>query len=198
MRFDKRAQFFLLAAVIISAVVISFGVTTNKAAFTIEPADFEGISYEVQREASAVADYEIYTGIEEDKLQEFIGLATTNVKDSDPNANLIIITGDIHSGIMVNNHGMNSIKIEDIEIPGTGASVESDICTSNICTGIESTVEDINQEDGVYIPGNTFRPFNIVNVEIGEHVLSFPLFRFNQVIVIIQEDIGDETFIATE
>ncbi len=51
---NKRAQFFLLAAVIISVVVISLGITANRATVNREPGNFYDFSYEVKRETGAV------------------------------------------------------------------------------------------------------------------------------------------------
>ena len=58
---NGRGQFFLLAAVIISVVVISFGVSSNVAKGNREPEDFYDFSYEMKREVGAVIDYEIYS-----------------------------------------------------------------------------------------------------------------------------------------
>jgi hypothetical protein len=61
MRGDKKGQFFLLAAVIISVIVLSLGATTNRVIVQNNFQDINDFTYEVEREIGEVLNYEIYT-----------------------------------------------------------------------------------------------------------------------------------------
>ena len=116
---SKRAQIFLLAAVIVSAIVISLGITANQARISNEPKNFEDFSYEVKREMGAVIDYEIYTNFsEDDNLDEFVDILAEDIKDKNPNANFMFIYGDENGIILKAYNPQKSNKKSTISIGG--------------------------------------------------------------------------------
>ena len=103
-RFSKKGQFFLLAAVIISMVIVSLNLATNRATVRDEPESFYDFSYEVQRESGSVLDYDIYTNIDGGSLEEFTDLAAKDARDKNPDAEFIFIYGN-NQGMHIKNYG---------------------------------------------------------------------------------------------
>ena len=187
----KRAQFFLLAAVIISAVVISLGITANRASVNREPGNFYDFSYEVKREAGTVLDYEIYTEID-GNLDEFVNLLAADIGDKNPDADFMFLYGN-NDSMELRNYGSKEISVDGIAVGGSGASATSLICFGDSC-------QDVNQDVIVFDPGQGSLSLDavgdIVTVRIGKNDFDFPVSRHRQVIFIIQKEVGDESFIA--
>jgi hypothetical protein len=112
---NKRAQFFLLAAVIISVVVISLGFSENWAKIRNEPDSFYDFSYEVERETGAVLDYDIYTSFDGNAdLDNFVNLLADDISDTNPDTNFVIVYGD-EDGVEIQNHGEDSIEVSVLD-----------------------------------------------------------------------------------
>ena len=184
---SKRAQIFLLAAVIVSAIVISLGITANQARVNPEPKNFYDFSYEIKREIGAVIDYEIYTNFsEEDDLEEFVGILAENIQDGDPNANFMFIYGS-KKGMTVSNYGSRSSRSK--EDTGTVSIGNFRRSISNIGASL-GTVSFLSEKDLAKVEE--------VAIEIENSEFSFPIKKHRQVIFLMQKDIGDESFVTIE
>lgn len=126
-RFAKRAQFFILAAVVISAVILSFGFTTNRAGINYEDDNFKDFTYEVQRETGAVLDYEVYTLPDgTDDLEDFVHALATDLRDRDTDSNFIFVYGN-NTGLTIKNYGKDSVWADNEEIEGASESASSKV-----------------------------------------------------------------------
>lgn len=186
---NKRAQFFLLAAVIISAVVISLGVNPNRATVSREPNNFYDFSYEVKREAGAVIDWEIYTfedGVFQDDLEEFVDLLAKDIKDKNPDANFKFIYGE----------GETLVQ-RDFGESGSGAIAISSLCLGSVCSDIEADagIYDAAAGTTTLTVGDDDDVSNFV-VKIGEYEFDFPVSEYRQVVFIMQKDVNDESFVT--
>ncbi|MDH3353386.1 MAG: hypothetical protein OEL87_02985 [Nanoarchaeota archaeon] len=196
---NKRAQFFLLAAVIISVVVISLGIVTNRAIVSNEPKSFYDFSYSVDKETSAVMDYEIYSGFDEgDNLTEFVDLLAEDIRDKTPGANFLFIYGS-NEGMNLSNYGTEDAYVGEENVPGSGSSVISSICLGGNCKKVEDIVEDFDDEIGHgYFNKESMAEKEDISVEVKGSKFTFPISRHKQVIFIIQKDVDDESFVASE
>jgi hypothetical protein len=194
---EKRAQFFLLAAVIISAVIISLGFVANEATTNREPGSFYDFSYEVQRETGAVIDYEIYT-ISEGDLEEFVDLLADDIRDRDPDSNFIFIYGN-NSGMTLKNYGSDSVDVGSNEVPGSGSTAISSICLSGgSCLSVNSETGDFDPETGEATwTEDDLLGKDEITVTIGDYDYPFPTSPYKQVIFIIQKETEDENFVST-
>jgi len=190
----KRAQFFLLAAVIISAVVISLGITANRATVNREPGNFYDFSYEVKRESGAVLDYEIYTNVErgdlDQPLEEFVTLLAEDIRDKNPDANFLFLYGN-NEDMNLRNYGEN-VSAEGEDVPDGGIAI-SQICLGTNCQPVENFVDAYTEDDG----STDLHPIDgdvVVTVEGNEY--EFPVSEHRQVIFIMQKGVGDESFVA--
>ena len=183
---NRRAQFFLLAAVIISAVVISLGITANRATVNREPGNFYDFSYEVKRETGAVLDYEIYSNVEGGSLEDFVDLLADDIRDKNPDANFRFY------------YGNNTYLIErDFEVAGTMAI--SNICIGGSCQEVEGDLGTYDETAGTTVYDATdIGDSETFAVEVEGYEFSFPISRHRQVIFIMQKDVEDESFVVVK
>jgi len=189
---NRRAQFFLLAAVIISAVVISLGITANRANVNREPGNFYDFSYEVKREAGAVLDYEIYSNIEGGSLDTFVNLLAEDIRDKNPDANFLFLYGNNES-MELRNYGSEDAFVEGDTVSGSAAGAISTICIGDYCQGIDDIVGDFVDGAGAV---NLLNVGDDLSVEVEGNTFEFPVSRHRQVIFIMQKGVGDESFVA--
>ncbi|MBT7102494.1 hypothetical protein HN935_03200 [archaeon] len=205
----KRAQFFLLAAVIISAVVISLGITANRATVNREPGNFYDYSYEVNREVGAVIDYEIYSGFDEGaNLSLFVDLLARDIRDKSPDANFLFVYGDTVDGMNVTNYGTETANVgsggdndaPDTGVIGGGSRVISRICTRNHCSEVSDLIDTFNEDVGTgEISGDHLKDAgDDVVVEVAGYEYEFPVSRHRRVIFIMQKDVNDESFVTAK
>ena len=110
---NKSGQFFLLAAVVISAVVLSLGLTANQAKIKKEPKDFFDSSQNIGEEAGAVISYLILDPTGGD-LQEFINDTAESLRDEDKNIEIVVLNGS-YGGVTIQNHGVSNINFECLD-----------------------------------------------------------------------------------
>lgn len=175
---QKRGQFFLLTAVIISVVVLSLGVTTNQAVFSEEPENFYDFSYEVEREVGAVIDYEVYSGFEDEvDLDAFVDLLSEDIKDRSPGSDFLFIYGDG----------------DEVTLKGYVASDDSSkVCLGEVCQTVYGDLADW-VSGSEYMEGGSDDEIVVI---LDEERYVFPTFTGKQVLFIMQKDVGDESYVS--
>jgi len=190
----KKGQFFLLAAVIIAAVVISLGVGTNRATVNEDPASFYDFSYEVQREVGAVLDYEVYSGIgNNEDLEEFVDLLAKEIEERSPGSEFILIYGS-RDDMKLRNYGSNSVYVEGDELIGFSYDALGKICLGRSCQWIDADLRNFDGE-GAW-PDNDIIDLNNILIEVEGTKFIFPLSDYRQVIFIMQKNIGGDRHVV--
>lgn len=176
---NKRGQFFLLAAVIISVVVLSLGVTTNRAVFSEEPKNFYDFSYEVEREVGATIDYSVYSGFNDtDNLDEFVDLISEDIKQRSPDSDFVFIYGD------ENEVSLRAYGLEEEE------KKENKVCYGAACQGFSGGLgEWVNSSDY-----NVDEDEDEISVTLKGNTYKFPAFKSKQVVFLIQKNVGEESY----
>jgi hypothetical protein len=197
-RINKRAQFFLLAAVIISAVIISLGIGTNKVVVSEEPTSFYDFSYEVKREVGAVLDYEVYSGFDSDvNLGDFVDLLADEITERSPGSNFIFIYGNgsaTEGNWQIKNYGSESVYVEGEEVEGLNSEDTSRICLSSSCKEIEGDMGEVSD-----FQMNTDRILDDdILVEIEGNEFSFEPSPHRQVIFIMIKNVGSDRHVIVE
>lgn len=198
---NKKGQFFLLAAVIISAVIISFGVGTNRAVVSEEPSGFYDFSYEVKREVGAVLDYEVYTAFDDGtNLTEFVDLLAKEIEERAPGSDFIFIYGD-SSKMELKNYGSESVYADGAEFEGLGAGATSSVCLKTLCQDISEDVVDFASDtapsENIVFEISRMGSTN-VTVEIEGNVFDFPTSEHKQVIFIMQKNVGGDRHVIVD
>jgi hypothetical protein len=206
---SKRAQFFILAAVIISAVIISFGLTSNMARVNKEPENFYDLAFEVKKETGAVMDYAIFKCggdgpfecDNDDAMVDFVRLMATDVLDKDPEANFLFIYGR-QNNLKLKNYGAHS------------AETSKGTSKKDSYTGM---AQRFNHLASVTVSGSTFSTSNGIpwgefkddeeiildlgessslGIQIAKQEYLFEVSEHNQVIFILEKEVEDESFIS--
>ena len=199
----KKGQFFILAAVIIAAVIISLGMTTNYVRVNREPENFYDFSYEVRKESGVVLDHQIYSDFDDDvNLTDFVDLLAEDIRNKDPDANFIFIYGS-NDGMVVRNYGEEDVDAGGETVPGGGEIGGSQIGTVSSGGDYIGTVVDeehkLFKDDWVKEIGKEkLEDTDKLKVKIKGNDYDFAVSEHKQVIFIMQKDVEDETFIAVE
>ncbi len=91
---DKRAQFFLVAALIISGIVLSLAAVYNSTKVQKEDTQFYDLSSEIGAESSKVIDYGVYNSADTTKIiQNFTSVYADEIGNLG-NETLIFLYGD--------------------------------------------------------------------------------------------------------
>jgi hypothetical protein len=181
---NKRGQFFLLAAVIISVVVMGFGVKVNQVTFVEEPKNFYDFSYEVKREVGEVIDYDVYTDFDGSAdLDKFVELMSEDIKERSPDSNFLFIYGDD------NNISLRSYEGSSVADDKRGFAEGSKVCLRGFCKEITSDLDykvnyDFDDSDDEIV------------VEMNDNNYTFPVSESRQVLFIIQKNVGEESYVS--
>ena len=195
-RLSNKGQFFILAAVIISAIVLSFGFTANQARINREPDNFYDLSYDVKKETGDVIDYEIYTGFEEGtNLTDFINRRAADLKDSNPDANFMFISGN-NDELVLRNYGDQYANVGGSSVPGGYIPITSVITYQDIEINVSEDYEQY--EDGWIYTEEGLPEGSVIEVEVRGQTFEFPVSKYRQVIFIIQKtnEEGDENYVS--
>ncbi|MFH1451828.1 MAG: hypothetical protein ABIF88_01500 [archaeon] len=203
---NKRGQFFLLSAVVLSAVILSLGTIANRADVNPEPRSFKDFSYEVKEEAGEVINAEIYGGFSGSaNLSEFIKLLAGDIRDRDPYANFMFIYGD-ETLVHLENYGsilvracVNDPDCDEDLVYGGGDKIEGKIYYGSISQDVNWNYDSVEvlwratfDDDGGTDPITT------IEAIIANRSFSFPIEDSRQVIFVIEKEVGNEKFIAVK
>lgn len=188
----KKGQFFLLAAVIISAVIISFGASTNRAIISDEPNDFYTASEETRREVAAFLDFAVFADFDDHELVSFLDELHDNVKDSDPLMNLAFVYGD-DKGMYARNYGTKEFYVE----------VDS---VDKVVDGRE-TIESVIEDGPSFVTVSKLSPIvhddlgkgvEVVSIGLDENEKQKTIYVSGdrQVVMVMQKEVGGERYVS--
>lgn len=202
---NKRGQFFLLAAVVIAAVVLGLGTISNNVRINEEPLEFYNSIENLENEAGAVVDYVVYYNDDcnsdivscpdfESNLSNFIDSVSRDLRDSDNNLDIVVLYGD-SSKVYIENHGavdvsydcrdgngvrnISSRKFKSPVVEDGGASLET-----------FGDLEDADKSD-CSSPGDNL----LVKIGDQDHSISFS--EGSQVVFIVRKDVGGESYVSS-
>jgi len=185
---NNRAQFFILAAVILSVVIIGLAGISNIAKVSKEPEGFYDSAYDIKKESSGVLDWQIYTGFPSNaKLEEFVDKVAKDEIDKDPSLNFAFIYGN-YSDLKLRNYGIDTINGVD----GGGEEIESRIGGLGVGIDVVNTkgVEGYIQVD---IPAEENQRLSI-QITANQN-FTFTASEYKQVIFIREKQVENETFV---
>lgn len=189
----KRGQFFILAAVILSSFLFSMVFTVNEVVANKENFGFRDYAEGIEREMNNVLDYQVYSDVPFEELDNFISMLEADFRDRGEGGNFVFIYGN-STEMRIKNVGVDGIEIGEeegnIALKGSGDSEESKIriggfgvaVTNDNVEGIEAVLKNLP------VPGD-------IDVSFNGQVYKFPVSSVNQVIFIIQKDDRGETYV---
>ncbi len=208
-RLGKRGQIFILAAIILSVLLISFGFIYNYVRIGKEPKNFNDVSYNVKRESGGVVDFSIYNNISTKiQLKDFVDSLAEYIVDKNPDSNFLVIYGNSEN-LTLWNYGVNDASYTAAgssgSVPGGGKPVVSSVRYvpsggSDIYKGVNIEVVERLSDYPRYtnwtanIPGLNDNYPIAINVSGKDY--EFQITRENQVITIIQKAVANESYVA--
>ncbi len=194
---DKRGQFFILTAVIISVLIFGIGTTFNRVNTYADFSKTEKYSDMIDNELSQVQNYIAYGG-ENTDLRETINDIVVTLKDQDPSLNFIIIyeneeETEGENTFTIENYGSNKITAKTCE-----NNLNKDKCSKKDVSGLISGMLNIDFgsfNPKTFLPGFTnIYPDGNNNIEINTddnvYVVAAPV--DDTILVIIEKVEGDE------
>ena len=190
----KRAQFFILAAVILSVVIISLGTIANKATINREPGNFYDYTYEIKKESGAIMDWELFSDFEAGaNLTKFVDLLAADTIDKYPDANFLFIYGNTEV-LTVKNYGVEEASVDGDSIEGLGSSVFSGIkLTDTAGTEVTTSLGSYGYDEGIILGAR-----KDLLIEVAGQAYNFLVTEDNQVLFVIQKTNGGDNYVAVE
>ncbi len=183
---NKRGQFFILAAVMLSIFLFSTAFIVNKVSIIGKTSPFYYYYAEdINRELNAFLDYKVYSG-DSTPLDDFVSVLREDFREGKFDSNFLLIYGN-KSKVVISNLGKESIGIgEENFISGSSEEISSRIRLGRISVDAGQSLEGeeivlLNQES--------------INLSFNEHVYKLNLFDINRIIFIVQNDFEDETYV---
>ena len=120
---NKRGQFFLIAALVVVAIIASLAVVYNKAEAPKEDLSVYDLSSDVDFEAAQVIDSGVFKADTEEQIGKNIQNITDSYANSNPDVDIVIIYGTSTSATIIyyNNTKLGSVGIST----GTFESVDN-------------------------------------------------------------------------
>ena len=184
---EKRGQFFILAAVIISSVIVGLAGTANYVKTNQVPENFYALNSEINSESNKVIDYVVYNEESDRALEDFISKVAENILDQDPDTELYFIYGDT-SSVTVNT---------DYAKEGGSAEASSEISLQIGDRVFEKTTRDKANTYRSYVSIVPITPEmeEKITLHISEKEYDFPLRENLKIISVIKKEIKNETYI---
>jgi len=176
---NKRGQFYIVAAIVISIIITSMAGTTTYAYSKSSPSTIQELSSELKQESSKVIDYGVYNPTEEDKLSTFT--------QEDFADYIIPKTDHIELSLIYGNEeeGFKEVKYDT-----------TDKGTISLVTGGDSILLQIREE--IVEPEIPLTVTdNKVTVTILEQDYIFELKPGQNFYFVIQHQEGEESFVTT-
>jgi hypothetical protein len=195
--FNKRGQFFLLAAVILSVVLVSLSTTVNYANTNKEPDKFYDLSYEIKQEGGEVINYGVYSSQDiNGVVQTYTNNVSQYIADMDPDTEIYFIYGN-SSSVIVDNYAKTGVngglgcaeRINSTTMLNLGGtSVSSGLKPVSVGDSGLSCIQTVN------LSGNS----NKLNLKISNQTYNFALTSDQQFLIITKKKVGNETYIDSQ
>jgi hypothetical protein len=183
----------MLASVILSVLIFSMAFTTNYALSRTPDTAFFNYADTIERETNFVLDYQVFSDVGSSAdIEDFIRILEADYLDREIGANFMFIYGNA-TLLRIKNLGTEGIEIEgqDQILQGSTAEVQSNIRVGGISSlgVVQYNTQNTEAQVANLVPGE------MIEIKFNEYVYKFPVSNVNQVIFIIQKDVGEETYV---
>ena len=189
----KRGQFFILAAVIMSVVIVSLVTTKNYVQVSKEPKNFYDWGYGIHDESLKVIDYGTYN--QDDKLPDF---ATEIGDEAVASGYEIVILEGNESNARLRNLADLDLSVREngkwVNVTGGRKESESKVCLPDACNEVSQRISDYSQNSSIKVISNQ----NNVTVKFYGKKYKFSLGKNKRFYMILQKKIGDEVYIYSK
>ena len=175
---NKRGQFFLIAAVVISILVIGAGTIYISTLSSPEETRIYDLSSEIDYEASQVIDSGVLDGKEHGEILVDIKALTTSCAKINPNEDLAIYYGNAADGVNVIIY--NVVDQGGVGFSLGGGTLDLDLTRREVLEG------SATPDDGK------------VKISFGEFSQTFILTEGQNFFIVVKKERGDERTVAVD
>jgi hypothetical protein len=176
---NKRAQFFLVASLLIAALLISIVTVSNYARVAKEDTKFKTILESLSYESARVIDSGVYQSIDQASINGQLSRLAENYSISAPDSDLFVVYGNASNLTLFNYNSCNSVGSV-----GVGSDVNSDICISQRASGpCNNQRSCVTQRDTIILT-------------IGDNQYQFSLQEGQNFYIVLKKDKAGETYVA--
>jgi hypothetical protein len=176
---NKRAQFFLVAALIIAALLISLATINNYARVSKEDTKFKTILESLSYESARVIDSGVYQSADQELINNHLSSLVENYSVSSPDSDFFVVYGSSTNLTLFNYNSCNSAG----EI-GIGSDVSSEVCLSQRANGPCNSGKNCRQEGDMII------------LTISGNRYQFSLQEGQNFYVVLKKNKAGETYVA--
>ncbi len=194
---NKKGQFFILAAVIISVILVGIVTTRNYISVREEPRRFFDLSEEIKSEAGEVIDFGVFQNVGADELKNLSEDFIVNVEEdfyaNNPDNEFIFVYGD-DEGFRVLNLAKESLIIDKDKIPGGNRQLKSEISDRilNARISVPGSFRNYNNEKWKKeISGK-----EEVTIKFNNQLYDFSLGKNQRFYLIMRRKVDDEVYIT--
>ena len=151
---QRKAQFYIISALIIIAIIAALSVKANAAFSAPSPVKFYDLSDNFEQEGYKIIDTYIFQGSKQqiaDQIENFTKNFLEYAREKDPNVGLVYIYGN-ETDVFVSNHALTTITQNTSS--GEGRIIESPDITSlsNITISVpgNNITRDVSQKASVF------------------------------------------------
>ena len=181
---NKRAQFYILFAVLVIVIITGLVTTSNYARKVKKPVKFYDLSEDFEAETTKIIDYGIFSGEQQSSIDSLIDAFSAEyleyAQKKDPNLELIYIFGD-ENEITIDNYYYEDDEIKVKSQTGEEKPLEpgSEVTTSKITIhyGEKNFTKEIDEKMRHYaeVAESVKEPGKWVQVEIAGILHNFEL-----------------------
>lgn len=137
---NKRGQIFLIAALIITGIIVTLSVINITTKAPEEDATLYDLSSEIDYESSQLIDHGVYYSYDSDKLKESMVSLMSNYSSANPDTDIVSIFGDENS--------VTEMRYEQVAVGtlGIGTGSTSGLTQTKIEPVIRTTLLEENQK----------------------------------------------------
>lgn len=187
---DKRGQFFILAAVILSAIIVSLGAGKTYAHFS-EDEGFYGDFEEVKRESNEILDYQVFVsdGASGDEIESFAESYVSALRDKNPEVNVLFVYWN-SSDVKAKSFFGEGVAVEGGKLQNgdSESEIKFRIGSTDFTKDVDS--HDLNSWDDVDVENEK------IEVSVGGEEFDFEMNENKKLIVLMQKSEGDEIYVV--
>ena len=151
----KKAQFYLIAALIIIVIIIGFASISNYIKVKEKPKKFYDLSGNINLEGAYIIKYSLYSKENTDKvIQNFTEIFQQYIDKTGEESNLVIITGD-ENNITVRTINKTNQGEVSVALGGTSSIISTDPGSEMIVQRYSGSTKNIT----ISLPNNVTQTF---------------------------------------